>query len=174
MAKNICGGGKYKLSGSKEDTISLPVSLSNLPATLEIERYVLNLKPDFHVSLVCIGKIIEKQKITIPNFLDKIVADFCEFTRENNIDILSFRDELKFASEEEKHSIVIMCDVFNLDKFFDLINEKYGLHLRYPPTHVTLYTLEPHGGIFLTDSGDIETMTKPIKNPGIKLEWKKF
>jgi hypothetical protein len=174
MAKYICGGGKYMLGGPNEDSIGLPISISNLPEKTNAEGYLLSVRTVFHVTLVAIGKIIEKHKVTSPDFLDKIVSDFCEFTQKNNVDLLRFRDELKFASEKEKRSIIMMCDISNLNKFFDFINEKYNLQVEYPPTHVTLYTLQQDIGIFLTDSKDIKTMTKSIKNPGIKLKWKKF
>jgi hypothetical protein len=62
-----------------------------------------------------------------------------------------------------------MCDISNLNNFFDLINKKYDLQIEYQPTHVTLYTLQPNKGIFLADSGDIEKLSKPITNPGIAL-----
>lgn len=174
MTKNICEQGKYILGGPNEDSIGIPVSISRLQEKIEAEGCSLSIRTVFHATLVAIGKIIEKNQVKIPDFLDKIVADFCEFIKENNVEIVRFRDELKFASQNERRSVIIMCDVSNLDKFFDLINEKYDLQLEYPPTHVTLYTLQPDKGIFLTDSKDIETMTKSIKNPGIKLKWEKF
>lgn len=174
MTKNICEQGKYILGGPSEDSIGLPVSISNLPEKIEVEGYSLLIRTAFHATLVAVGKIIEKNQVKISDFLDKVVADFCEFTRENDVKIIRFRDEFKLASQNERRSVIIMCDVLNLDKFFNLINEKYGLQLKYPPTHVTLYTLQPNKGIFLTDSKDIKTMTKPIKNPGIELKWEKF
>lgn len=174
MAKDICGQGRYILGGPSEDSIGLPVSFSKLPAKIEVEGQTLLLRTMFHTTLVAIGKIIEKNKIETPDFLDKVVAYFCEFTQTNDISIMGFRDEFKFATEGERRSVVVMCDVSNLNKFFDLINERYDLQLEYPPIHVTLYTLQLDEGIFLTDTKDIETMTKPIPNPGIKFEWKKF
>jgi len=68
-------------------------------------------------------------------------------------------------------SLVVMCDVSNLDKFFDLINEKYQLNIEYPPTHVTLYTLQPNKGVFLTNSDEINNLTKVVSKPsGISLQ----
>ena len=46
-----------------------------------------------------------------------------------------------------------------------MLNQTYGLNLEYPPTHVTLYTLQPNFGIFLTDSTDIARRTKIVPNP---------
>ena len=58
-----------------------------------------------------------------------------------------------------------MCKISNLNEFFEILNRKYGLDIEYPPTHVTLYTLESKPGIFLTDASDIKNLTKPISNP---------
>lgn len=167
MSKFICGKEKYALGGPREDTIGLPVSFLNLPATIEVEGLTLYLKTSLHISLVCIGKIIEKHNIIIPDFFNKVVTDFCEFTKMKSIDLVRCRDEFKLVSENERRSLIVMCDVSNLNKFFDLVNEKYNLQLEYPPTHVTLYTLQK--GIFLIDARAIEQLTKTIKNPGLVL-----
>lgn len=165
MAKSICGGEKYHLGGSKEDTIGLPVSLAGLPEKIEVGGYTLLLRTSFHVSLVCIGKIIERHNISTPDFLNKVVENFCSFVKENPVDLLGYRDEFRFVVENERRSVVVMCDISNLDKFSEYMNRKYGLTVEYPPTHVTLYTLQPDKGIFLTDSEDIQRLTKIIPNP---------
>jgi hypothetical protein len=165
MQNFICGGDKYELGGPKSDVIGLPVSFQDLPEKLEIEGCCLSLRTSFHVSLVCIGKIIEKYNISIPNFLNNVIKDFCEFTSKNNVDLLKYTNEFKFVAEGERKSVVLMCDISNLNVFFDSINTKYNLQIEYPPTHVTLYTLQPNVGIFLTDMGDIKKLSKPISNP---------
>jgi hypothetical protein len=170
MAKKfICGGEKYEVGGLKEDTIGLPVSFSELPVKIQVEGCELFLKDSFHISLVCIGKIIEKNQLTIPDFVNKVIADFCDFTNKINIELDQYRDEFRFVSENDRKSVVAMCDIKNLDKFFDFLNQKYNLNLEYPPTHATLYTLQPNLGIFLTDTDDIKRLTKRIEAP-IKLK----
>lgn len=168
MPRFICDGEKYQIGGLKEDTIGLPVSFSGLPEKINIEGYELSLKTSFHVSLVCIGKIIKKNNLSIPDFINKVIADFCESTKRASIDLAQLRDEFRFVSQNERRTIVVMCDISNLDKFFDSINQKYGLKLEYPPTHITLYTLQPDVGIFLTDTNDLNKLTKKIEVP-IKL-----
>ena len=169
MAKFICDGEKYQIGGPKEDTIGLPVSFSGLPEKINIEDYELFLKTTFHASLICAGKIIEKNNLTIPDFVNKVVADFCEFTKHTSIDFARCRNEFRFVAENERRTVVVMCDISNLNKFFDLINQKYSLRLEYPPTHITLYTLQPNIGIFLTDASDLNRLTKMIKAP-VKLK----
>jgi len=150
----------------------LPVSLDNLPKQIEVEGCKLALKSNFHVSLVCIGKIIEKHKISIPDFENLIIKDFCDFIKNNDVSLIRYRDEFRFATENEEKSIVVMAEVSNIDKFFNILNEKYGLKAEVQPTHVTLYTLQPDIGIFITDSKNLEHLTKTIKSPiGLPLDF---
>lgn len=169
MKEFICDGTKYRSWGEKSVTIDLPLALPRLPETITTEGLLLTLKSDFHVSLVCIDKIKEKHRIEIPDFTNKVVADFCKFVREKDIDFAKFRDEFRFVSEGEKRTVIAMCDVTNLDEFFQRMNKKYGLAAEYPPIHVTLYTLQPDRGIFVVDAKDLRERTKIIPNPGIAL-----
>jgi len=167
MPEFICENKKYVLGGPQEDSIGLPVSLVGLPSDIAVEGCRLYLRSEFHVSLVCIGKIIEKHHISAPNFVSEVINDFCTFVKTNDIDFLRFRNEFKFVAQNERRSLVVMCDVSNLDKFFLLMNQKYKLNIEYPPTHVTLYALQHR--IYLVDSEDIARLTKPIDNPGLSL-----
>ncbi len=145
-------------------TIALPVKLENLPDSIVVEGHTLFLKNSFHVSLICIGKIIEKHEISISDFENKIINDFCEFSKTNDIRILKYSD-YKFAARDELKTVIVMCEVSNLYTFFKIINTKYRLEIEYPPTHVTLYAHDGKTGIFLTDSNNIKNLTKEIPNP---------
>lgn len=158
----ICGGEKYQLAGQTGNSIILPVAIEGLPPTLEIEGYTLILKTNFHVTLVPTGKIIKKYGISIPNFLEKVNADFCDFVERAPADFLRYQDEFRFVSENERRTVIVTCDISNLNEFFSVLNKKYGLQIEIPPTHVTLYTLQPDLGIYLIDSNDLETLTKTI------------
>ena len=150
---------------SATNTIGLPVSLENLPNEVVIDGNKLLLKSSFHISLVCINEIIRKHNILISDFKDAVIKDFCDFVEANDINLLNYFEEFKFAVENDLKTVIVMCKVSNLDKFFEIINKKYGLKIEYPPTHVTLYTLEGKLGIFLTEPNDIKNLTKPIPNP---------
>ena len=158
----ICGGTKYTFGYR---TISLPVSFEVLPPVLEIEDYRLLLKSSFHISLVCIGKIIEKFDISIPDFENLLIKDFCEFTQKNDVSLVCYSGEFRFATQNERKSVVLMAEISNLNGFFDTINQKYELSVETPPTHVTLYTFQPDLGIFITDSKELKQLTKVIDNP---------
>ncbi|OGI67380.1 hypothetical protein A3A05_00920 [Candidatus Nomurabacteria bacterium RIFCSPLOWO2_01_FULL_41_12] len=160
----ICGGNQYIISPT--NTIWLPVSLENLSEEIKVQGYTLYFPSPFHVSLVYVGRIIKQYNIIIPDFVDKIINDFCDFTRTNNIKFLHYNNEYKFVSRDGFKTVVVMCEVSNLNKFFDFINKKYGLNIKYLPTHVTLYnTLKGEPGIYLMDSDDIKNFTVPIPNP---------
>jgi hypothetical protein len=161
----ICNSNKYKIGGPKLDTINLPISVNKLPQKIIIGGYDLTLKSKFHVSLVCVGKIIEKNKISIPDFLNRVMDDFCSYTKNNDIDFLRYHDEFRFVSQSERRAIIAMCDISNLQEFFDLINKKYNLNVEYQPTHVTIYTLQPEIGIFITNKEDLNKLTKIIPRP---------
>lgn len=168
MSDFICEGTKYELVGTNKDTLSLPIDLEGLPEEVEVQGRTLYLPMPFHVSLVYIGKIIEKYKVSTPDFLEKVVDDFCNFTATHEIKLISYKnDEYKFVSRDEtKQTVVVMCEVSNINKFYDVMNEKYGLNLKYPATHVTLYnTLKGQPGTWLMDEDDIKDFTTPIDNP---------
>ena len=157
----VCGD-KYGISAN--NTIVLSVSLENLPNEIMIYGNKLVLKPSFHISLVCINEIIKKHNVLDSSFRDSVLQDFCEFVEKNDVSLLNFNEEFKFAEENDLKTIIILCRVSNLEKFFETINKKYGLNIEYPPTHVTLYSIDGRG-IFLTDTSDIKNLTKPIPNP---------
>ncbi len=158
----ICGGNKYTISPT--NTVGLPVLLGNLPSEITIYGHKLLLKSSFHVSLICINEIIKKHNISIENFVDSVIKDFCKFTTASDIQVLQYK-EFKYAEEDNLKTIIITCEVSNLPAFFEIINKKYSLKIEYPPTHITLYAHDGKTGIFLTDSDDMKNLTKPIPNP---------
>lgn len=162
--KFICGSNKYTTDG---DVIYLPVVLKGLPEEIKVKDETLYFPTPFHVSLVYIRKIIEKYNISIPDFPDKIIDDFCEFTKANTIEVIRYTNEFKFVNRDgTKKTVIVMCEVKNLNRFYDFINKKYGLNIKYPVPHVTLYnTLKGEPGIYLMDQDDIKSFTTPIKNP---------
>ncbi len=145
--------------------IGLPVTLSGLPDSIEVKGEKLLIRSSFHISLVCIGKIIEKQQVSDAHFTQSVIEDFNDFTNTHEIELIRYLDEFRLATEDNKRSVVVRCEVSNLDLFFEHLNKKYKLSLETPPAHVTLYTLQPDIGIFLVDSADIENLTVLIPAP---------
>jgi hypothetical protein len=168
MPTPICNSDTYGLWGPSQDTICIPVHPEGLPEKIQVQGLDLYLPNPFHVSLVYIGQLIEKYDINIPNFKDKVVDDFCDFIRTNPMSITRYKnDEYRLASRGgDKTTVVVMCEVSNLNQFFDLLNHRYGLGLKYPAPHVTLYnTLKGQPGMYLLDKDDLRNFTVPIENP---------
>lgn len=160
--KLICEG-KYWFSN---ETIGLPVALENLSEEIKFKGETFYFPTPFHVSLVYIGKIIKKYNISIPDFQDKIINDFCDFTKTYSVKITRYNNEYKLAERNGLKTVVVMCEVSNIKFFFDLINKKYNLDIKYPTTHVTLFnTQKGKSGIYLMDMEDIKNFTIPIDNP---------
>jgi hypothetical protein len=162
-------GVTYQIAGPNHDSIGLPVEPPNLPDTITVEGYKLTRRSAFHVTLIAVGRIGTNQRTAVPNFLELILTDFRSFVEQHPVRLLRYRNEFRFASENDRRSLVVTCDLENLDRFYDVLKTRYDLQTEYPPTHVTLYTLQRDLGIFLTDSNDINRLTKSVPNPGIEL-----
>ncbi len=156
---------KYKLGGPNRDVIGLPVVISGLPERIEVFGHKLVPKSSFHISLVCIGKIVEKYGIQNPEFKNEVINDFNWFVENFEIRFLGYKNEFRFLAEGEKKAVVVMCEVSYLRQFFEEMNNKYSLNIEYPPTHITLYTLQPEVGIFMTNLEDMKNLSKQIPAP---------
>ena len=156
---------QYKIFNPPISSIALPVQLYGLPEYVCVGDMTLLRKSAFHVSLICTGKICEKEGMPAPQFHENILKDFEKFIKTKPVAFTRFTNEFRLVSEGEKRTIIAMCEVSNLNLFFDAVDEKYNLQLEYPPLHVTLYTLQPDVGIFVTDKADIENLTTVIPSP---------
>ncbi len=165
MDEYICDGEKYTMRVPERDVIALPVSIEALPEQITVAGVTLLRRTSFHVSLVCIGELMRKYNISIANLPAKVADDFCMFTKTNDISLTRYTDVFRFVESEERKTIVVMCEVTNLERFFDHINHKYELTLPYPPTHVTLFTLQQDKGRFLVDDDDISRLSRVIPRP---------
>lgn len=150
---------------SEFSVIGLDLELKDLPATIEVEGETLFVKSEFHVTLISPEKITEKTGQDMPNFYETIETEFKKFIVNQPVELSHFTNKFRLAAQAERKTVIALCEVFNLDAFFALINEKYNLSLEYPPLHVTLYTLQPDIGIFVINKADIENLTQPIEHP---------
>lgn len=57
-------------------------------------------------------------------------------------------------------TLVAFCDVDGLEETYEQLSSRAGCELPRPPTHVTLYTVQPAmGGIGLSTQADVERQT---------------
>jgi len=163
MENYICGGTKYFYNENRY--IVLPIEIGNLPEKISVEGNELLLKSEFHVSLVCIKRLIEPYGEAAADIEQKILELFCAFVSKNAISFLTYKDEFRLAVFEERKSIIVLCDVSNLDKFPQLLKSELGIEISIQPTHITLYTLEPDAGIGLNSKAEMEAKSHPVAVP---------
>jgi hypothetical protein len=132
---------KYKFD---DDYIYLPLTIENLPPKLNVSGYELSAKEEFHCSLVCIRDLKEKYGDDVK---EKILNLFHNFVSKNDITFVKYRNEFRLVHREERVSVIVMCDISNIDKFFKLMKQELEIESEIPPTHVTIYTLQPNMSI---------------------------
>lgn len=157
MRHYICGGNKYQ---SGEGYIYLPVKITNLPNTITISGDILGIKNEFHVSLV------NTKRLAYENIEEKVINYFCDFTSKNEVSFLKYRDEFRLVKRGWELSIIVMCDISNLELFFKEMEKDVGIKADLQPTHVTLYTLKPSTGIGVSSQSELR-LTKLIKVSGV-------
>ncbi len=139
--------------------IYLPLDIRNLPEQITVEGYSLQLKTELHCSLVCIKCMELKYGKNFDNLESKIVERFCEFVSKNEISFIKYRNEFRLVKRAGRVSVVVMCDVSNLEDFFHLLEKKFGIKADTQPTHVTSYTLQPNKGIGIPDQATLQLTT---------------
>lgn len=164
---SICDNDKYNITSTQ--TIILPLSLGVDPKSVSVDGSTLLLKSKFHVTLLPIQQLIERYAINIPNFETSVVEDFCQYVKENPIELVSFSNEYRVVSQNNLKTLVVMCEVTNYDGLFALINKRYNLNMEVPRTHVTIYSSEPDKGIYLINSDDIQQITKIVDIPHLSI-----
>ncbi|HEX8591435.1 MAG TPA: hypothetical protein VF696_01645 [Candidatus Paceibacterota bacterium] len=155
----ICGARTHAYG---QGYIGLPVTVEGLPQEISVGEINLQAKSTFHVSLLCVKYLIRKYGESVEQDL---LSLFCEFTRENSVSFVRYTGEFRFAEMMERKSIIAMCEVSNLESFFELARRELRISLQSQPTHVTLYTLQPELGIGLNTQRDIDQKTRPILVP---------
>ena len=132
-----------------------------LPEKIEVGEVTLLKKDHFHVSLLCVKNILESQ----PDIEQDILNHFCDFIKDNDMKFDGFTTEFRLATRDDRKSIVAICRVSNLDKFFNYLSEKIGTTISHQPTHVTIYTLQSNIGIGLNSKSEMEQKSVSIEIP---------
>ncbi|XKT74544.1 MAG: hypothetical protein ACJKTH_00405 [Patescibacteria group bacterium UBA2163] len=154
----ICDGNTFTYN---KGYIGMPVVLGTLPDTVAVEGVTLQRKDEFHVSLVCVKNILAQMS----EVEERVLALFCEYIQEHDMPSVYFTGAFRFAENDERKTLVALCEVENLTPFFDKLNEEFGIDIPYQPTHVTLYTLQPNKGIGLNTPDDLATLSREVNAP---------
>jgi hypothetical protein len=159
MKTPLCNSNKYF---TNKGYIFMPVTFSNLPATIEVEGDTLLVKTTFHVSLICVKDIVALYGETIPDIEQKIQDVFCEFVGTHTL-TCTLSKTFRLAEKEEKKTLVVMCSVSNLDLLYEKIRAELSIELENQPTHVTLYTKQLDAGIGLNNPKMLEELSKVVQ-----------
>ncbi len=136
--------------------IQLPIILDQiyqLPPGLYVQDYELLLKDEFHCSLICLREFKNKYGLGIER---KIIDLFNDFAGNHPIALVKFQDDLRLVRRKERVSVISLCEISNIDRLYELLNEKLGIVEVAPPTHVTLYTLQPNSGIGVNTDSELQ------------------
>ena len=159
METSICDNKNY---GFGNGYILMPIVLDGLPRTVQVEGCELSLKSNFHASLVGVKYIVERYGQEIDDIQNKCLEIFCDVMREHPIIFLRFTGEFRFVAQGEKKTLVAMCELSNIDSFFNMLRQTLGIEVDTQPTHVTLYTLQPDAGIGITSQEQLKNRTKVV------------
>ncbi len=146
------------------------IELSGLPEKLEIEGKTLIIKHEFHISLISpteIAKLIDSSNIQ--NLEAEIISEFKTFEAEYDLSRYNPTNSFRLAKKEELMTVLQLVDVPNLSKFFDTLKAKYRVEIPLQPTHITLYTLQPNGGIGMISKEQLNTYSKEVSLPELEV-----
>jgi hypothetical protein len=132
-----------------------------LPETFVVDGDKLHKKDHFHVSLLCVKNILEVK----PDSEAAIIQHFCDFVKNNEVQLEGFTGEFRIATREERKSVVGLCTVSNLHEFAEYLSNEIGIEVAPQPAHVTLYTLQHNMGIGLNSTEELEEKSKIIDVP---------
>lgn len=142
------------------------LQLDNLPDTVEVGDTQFVKKSEFHITLVCVKRIVEA--IGAEEAEDEILELFKEFIKTAPINKFRLLPELRLVQRDTRRTIVVMARVENLKSFFDLLRERYKLSIPYQPTHITIYSLQQEVGISLSSEEELQNDTKVAQIPEIR------
>jgi len=118
------------------------LTLGDLPEKLKFEGNELQIKSEFHISLVWGEKIAEMvDESRIDEIISEIISEFLKFNDKKPIVEYELLSEIRFLERGDQKTLIVMAKVKNLEEFFVLLRTKYQKNIPIQPTHITLYTL---------------------------------
>lgn len=146
------------------------LQLDALPEGVVVEGDQFVIKPEFHISLVWVGKLKElvsdedKGKIKT-----EMIDEFNKFSEEYSLKDFEIINELRLVKQGEQKSIIVRARVPNLENFFRRLSQKYGVEFPVQPAHITLYTLPTDKiGIGILSHEEMQEKSEPIDIPAIQ------
>lgn len=148
--------------------VILPMTVGPMKEQIQIDGETLYVKPEqrVHMSILSVKKyapmIAEHRGIALEDAEKLILETSAELLNMHPISFDEFTGDYLLAEEEEKKTIVRMCQASGINEFFDGLRKKFDVDIPNQPTHVTLYTREGGVGIGLTSEDDIKALTRKL------------
>src|SRR5579884_2838896 len=150
----------------KQGYVTLPVKVVGIPKKLVVKGVEVYAKAEFHVSILKVEKylpaVVEKVKIYEDEAQNEILRTVSEFVKKNPLKFERLIDEFRFVEEAENKTVIVMCQVQNVDKLYDHLRLTLTIDLQTQPTHITLYTLDNGNGIGLTDQTELSNLSEVL------------
>ncbi|MBU2104097.1 hypothetical protein KKD81_03510 [Patescibacteria group bacterium] len=141
-----------------------------MPETVQAGETELEKKSGFHVSLFELPHLAEsiaaKTGISVEEAQEEIVRTFVSYVAEKPIVFRGFLNDFRIAEKEERKSVVVRCEMENLDGFFETLEKRYSISLYRQPAHVTIYTLGHNKGIGIHTTEEMEQLPE-IELPAV-------
>ena len=144
-------------AGSESVWLPLPASLFlPFPAEIEWNTIKFRKKDEFHVTLLH----VKNASIAANVPTEEILTFFDLFIEKHPIEFLSTVDDFRYMQENERKTIVVRCDVSNLDLLFTELNEKFNINVPKQPPHVTIYSLPDKPAIHILSEAIMESLER--------------
>jgi hypothetical protein len=146
------------------------IGFGELPDLINANGYELHKKSEFHISLVCVKRLAliineaEPEKVQA-----EIVELFEGFIADKPLEDFKLLPKFRFVERGDRKAVIVITEAPNLADFFELLRGKYDADLPERPTHITLYTLQPEVGIGIVSRRELESDSRPIEMPNLKL-----
>lgn len=142
------------------------INLSRLPETIDIGRYTLLRKNEFHISLLCLKQLDEiLDPDTVEAKKEVIKKTFLDFEKTHHLIDFELSGEYRLVKRGDRVTIVAMATVKYLEELFNEIRARTNLDFPTQPAHITIYTLQPEAGIGLTSQEQVEKESEKIDIP---------
>ncbi len=148
MRKNIINtnSGLYLIY----DYLTLPIDL-NISSKIKIGSETFFAKKGYHVSLLYfdgLSMIIQKKIL--------------DFVKKYPVKIKRITKIYRLVGQDDKQSIIVRVRLQGLRNLISSVNKHFGHNFVYPPTHITLFTLENQYGIGINSTSEYNKFTSQI------------
>ena len=148
----------------KEGYMHVPVPhelFQNIPDTLVVDGTELGIKSEFHISLFELeylaSFLVSATEKSFEEVQENVLSIFSSYVAKKPITLTGFLDDFRVVEKEERKSVVVRCQMENLNGFFEALESTVGASVYRQPAHVTIYTLGHNKGIGIHTNEEMES-----------------